>query len=688
MSIRAELSGLMKKARKRGDYSSARQFEGIIKQLNQLLPPKPTRPYRVKEGDNYWDVAKKELGSYNYAIPLMKANEGILSLFPGITLEIPQFGPEDQIPLPEDFVLQDYVPEDEALGDYPPEEDYTFQTLPVAKLSDRQKAQLEAAMQDPLTYELAQEVLFGREGAPQPLDAEVEAGAQLPEAEKWRLDKLARIVAGVEDARYLAGQSQDGGAGAEAPPDEGQRWLDRMLGKLGLPLEEADGGQAGTTDGAVPPESSGANGAEAEAGAQAADMGTEGQGEPTQGQGGSRQPILMKIGDEWLWGWWNYSANSFVADASFNPFLQEDVPVEGLVYRSDLSGAMVYLGKDENGEMQWGWFDPRTRKITPDQGANPVKGTTQQGDDFGWPPDEQQRRIEKVERLFTELEAALADDGTSVTIYVVQPGDTLWNIAQEFGVSLGELMAENEDILNGGDIIQPGQELRIPSGVTETPPLSEVPVEAVDGILDVVTANPEYARLDDETIQEYIRLVLIEATRYNLTAYELAYILASIHHESHWGYGMVEVYDYDKNPYEGDESIGNTEQGDGIRFIGRGFIQLTGRANYTQYTEILAEYGFEYNGSSVNLVNNPELATDPEIAAFIAVHGMVYGMFTGRRLSEYQQPDGGYDFVSARAILNPYDYVEEIPEYARQYLAELSRLCEIPGALPSTISCP
>jgi|GEM_PF-4455998 len=108
-----------------------------------------------------------------------------------------------------------------------------------------------------------------------------------------------------------------------------------------------------------------------------------------------------------LWGYWDYSANRFVADESLNPFLGGDTHPDELVYRSDLSGAMVYLGKDEDGEMLWGWFNPVTRKITPDQGANPVKGATQQGDDFGWPPDEQQRRIEKVERLFTELKAAL-----------------------------------------------------------------------------------------------------------------------------------------------------------------------------------------------------------------------------------------------------------------------------------------
>jgi putative chitinase len=56
-------------------------------------------------------------------------------------------------------------------------------------------------------------------------------------------------------------------------------------------------------------------------------------------------------------------------------------------------------------------------------------------------------------------------------------------------------------------------------------------------------------------------------------------------------------------------SLGNTHPGDGARYIGRGFIQLTGRANY------------EAAGTALNLdlVTHPELAEDPEVAARIAI---------------------------------------------------------------------
>lgn len=48
---------------------------------------------------------------------------------------------------------------------------------------------------------------------------------------------------------------------------------------------------------------------------------------------------------------------------------------------------------------------------------------------------------------------------------------------------------------------------------------------------------------------------------------------------------------------------GNTQPGDGKRFKGRGALQLTGRAKYQEYGQLLG----------VDLVNNPELATIPEL---------------------------------------------------------------------------
>lgn len=50
--------------------------------------------------------------------------------------------------------------------------------------------------------------------------------------------------------------------------------------------------------------------------------------------------------------------------------------------------------------------------------------------------------------------------------------------------------------------------------------------------------------------------------------------------------------------------LGNTQPGDGLRFKGRGPIQITGRANYQKYGTLLA----------TDLVGNPPLAAAPEVA--------------------------------------------------------------------------
>ena len=59
--------------------------------------------------------------------------------------------------------------------------------------------------------------------------------------------------------------------------------------------------------------------------------------------------------------------------------------------------------------------------------------------------------------------------------------------------------------------------------------------------------------------------------------------------------------------YEGRADLGNTHPGDGPRFPGRGYIQLTGRANYRTYGQRLG----------IDLENNPDLALAPGNAARI-----------------------------------------------------------------------
>jgi len=111
--------------------------------------------------------------------------------------------------------------------------------------------------------------------------------------------------------------------------------------------------------------------------------------------------------------------------------------------------------------------------------------------------------------------------------------------------------------------------------------------------------------------------------------------------------------------------MGNTAPGDGPRYCGRGYPQLTWKSNYAKLTPFVRAAGFD-----VDLVANPDKAMQPDIAAVIMVQGMEHGLFTGKGLPDYITKDR-CDFIGARRIINSQDHAEEIAIEAEHYLAAL-----------------
>jgi putative chitinase len=106
---------------------------------------------------------------------------------------------------------------------------------------------------------------------------------------------------------------------------------------------------------------------------------------------------------------------------------------------------------------------------------------------------------------------------------------------------------------------------------------------------------------------------------------------------------------------------GNEASGDGWKYRGRGWPQLTGRANYEKLGLVL----------SLPLIEKPELALDPNVSAQILVLGMKNGIFTSRKLSQYHTKIG-YDFKGARDIINPGDRNADNERFGKQIYAALA----------------
>ncbi|MBB4619986.1 glycoside hydrolase family 19 protein [Sphingomonas abaci] len=81
----------------------------------------------------------------------------------------------------------------------------------------------------------------------------------------------------------------------------------------------------------------------------------------------------------------------------------------------------------------------------------------------------------------------------------------------------------------------------------------------------------------------------------------LAHAIAQMGHESD-GFQAMEEYASGR-AYEGRPDLGNTAAGDGVRFKGRGPIQITGRANYRLYGRRIG----------IDVERHPEIAAIPSI---------------------------------------------------------------------------
>jgi putative chitinase len=114
-------------------------------------------------------------------------------------------------------------------------------------------------------------------------------------------------------------------------------------------------------------------------------------------------------------------------------------------------------------------------------------------------------------------------------------------------------------------------------------------------------------------IDLYLPYLNIYLSRYAVNTPDRASMfLAQVLHES-GGFKFVKEIWGDTSwqvKYEGHKGLGNTQPGDGKKYMGRGLVQCTGRSNYTEFAKW---------ANLPEIVDQPELLEQPELAVLSAV---------------------------------------------------------------------
>lgn len=242
-----------------------------------------------------------------------------------------------------------------------------------------------------------------------------------------------------------------------------------------------------------------------------------------------------------------------------------------------------------------------------------------------------------------------------------------WQYQYSLPIS-GELDEETISAMNNPDIYQ---DQRKPSKVNTSvlneegtaPEESKVKAWAKDNIKDPVRAAAFVATVEAETgNRELVELGYLYsgAKSRNRTPSELASKLAkgnstraaafnALAQDPEWTGAnsdtkndmIFDIY-YDDQYRTSNYKLGNTEQGDGSRFKGRGLVQMTGRSNYDAVGKILG----------IDLLSNPELVNDPKYAAPVAMAYLSLpgkDFFSGTMTRDYLKSVVGHSGGSAEA---------------------------------------
>ena len=205
--------------------------------------------------------------------------------------------------------------------------------------------------------------------------------------------------------------------------------------------------------------------------------------------------------------------------------------------------------------------------------------------------------------------AALGAQGKPIIVQQhVEPGDTVYSIARQNNVDPKEIMKLNN--FNNDTKLKKGQMVKVPDyskPIDIKPKDKNIKYKDKETKLDI--SNTVTGTSEEALLRKY-------AGKANIKGAELVAFLSQIAHETMNFKHMVEIGNaadfkkYDPLYFPGKaKQLGNVRPGDGEKYKGRGFIQLTGRYNYSKAGEALG----------LPLEQKPELVERPDVAAKVAI---------------------------------------------------------------------
>lgn len=158
------------------------------------------------------------------------------------------------------------------------------------------------------------------------------------------------------------------------------------------------------------------------------------------------------------------------------------------------------------------------------------------------------------------------------------------------------------------------------------------------------------------TVSQSFQYIISECTKFCKYLRQIAYILATVEHETNATFLPVE-----EGYYLGSKAKAFQKSLRYYPWYGRGYVQLTWQSNYRKYADLL------------NIpLGDGSWAKEPKYAAFVLVHGIMTGNFSsnGKGLDFYINKDKT-DYLNARRTVNLMDKAHKILLLAQKWEMKL-----------------